>query len=265
MNKEPDESTTTFVVSMLSAEDRRAHIRQEFGKQCIPFAFFDALNGEQAQALALQMGLGIAPGALSAGELGCLMSHVCLWQQLVDSAQATMTIAEDDIFLGRDAKAFFTQRDWIPAPAAQKVVKLEKHQDPVALGWRSWPAHRRQLRLLCQDHWGTAAYVIGRDAAAQLLAQLRSAPIARPVDHLLFDDFRQAAPRQVLQLAPAVAIQEKVLQEKQMLGSDLETARTQRLAKREKPSLKRIWALAYWGKKWQKIQRKLLAKPLDFA
>lgn len=261
-------TTTVFVVSMPSAQARRAHMAQEFGRQGIPWVFFDALDGGQAKVLAAQMGLQMQDGALSPGELGCLISHVYLWQQLLDSGAPIMAIAEDDIFLGRDAKAFFTQHDWIPAPATQKIVKLEKHQDPVALGQRSWPANGRQLRLLRQDHWGTAAYVIGREAAAQLLAQLRSAPIARPVDHLMFDDFRQAAPAQVLQLVPAVAIQEKVLQDSALaLGNAIETDRAQRHAAlpQDKPRLSRILALAYWGRKWQKIQRRLLAKRLDFV
>jgi glycosyl transferase family 25 len=254
------------VISLPKAQDRRLHMQNALGAQSIPYVFFDALNGEQAQLQARRMGLQVAPEALSLGELGCLMSHVCLWQQLVDSTEQTMAIAEDDIFLGRDARVFFTQDEWIPAPAVQKIVKLEKHQDRIWLGRRSWPAGEgRQLRILRQDHWGAAAYVVGREAATQLLEQLRSAPIERPVDHLIFDDFRLVEPNQVFQLLPAVAIQDKVRQEKQILGSDLEVARSRRLAKREKPSLKRVWAFIYWSRKWGKIQCKVLAKRLDFV
>jgi glycosyl transferase family 25 len=255
---------------MPGAQDRRLHIRDVLGAQEIPWVFFDALDAVQASAMAARMGLQIKDGALSPGELGCLMSHVCLWQQLVESTEQTMAIAEDDIFLGRDAKVFFTQHDWIPAPATQKIVKLEKHEDPVALGRRSWPAHGRQLRLLRQDHWGTAAYVIGREAAAQLLVQLRSAPIARAVDHLIFDDFRLAAPRQVLQLLPAVAIQEKVLHDGIKLGNHIDAERVQHRAQfssnaiPENKGFSRLLTLIYWRKKWRKIERKNLLKQLDF-
>ena len=246
-----------FVISLPSALDRRQHIEEELGKHAIPFVFFDALNGEQALEAIQKHGLQIAPGALSAGELGCMMSHVEILAALVQSDAPTVTILEDDIFLGRDANFFLTQQDWIPSPAQDQIIKLEKFLNRRLLSWQSVQVGSRKLRLLLQDHYGTAGYIVGRNAATGLLAMLRATPLKRPIDHLIFDDFRVLRPKTMWQLNPALCIQEKVQNEICNLGNHLEQDRSYRHAIAAHSSEKtqrwrknlRFFLVRYWQKK----------------
>ena len=251
-------SLGVFVVSMPGATQRRAHMQAELGKQGIGFTFFDALNGEQAQQALNAWGLAVAPGALSPGELGCAFSHISLWRQLLESSAQSMVVLEDDVFLGQGAARFLQGSDWLPDPASQQLIKIEKYQDAVLLGQPQGAAlDGRRLHPLKSDHWGTAGYVLGREAARQLLALLAQQSLNQAIDHFMFDRYRQTAPQSVWQLNPAICIQEVVHAEKMGLGSDLAFARAQRMAAAKLPISRaarhlRLLSGAYWRAKFNK-------------
>ena len=251
-------SLGVFVVSMPGATQRRAHMQAELGKQGIDFTFFDALNGEQAQQALVKWGLQVAPGALSLGELGCALSHISLWRHLVASTASSMVVLEDDIFLGQGARRFLEAIDWLPHPASQQLIKIEKYQNAVLLGQAQGAAlDGRRLHQLKSDHWGTAGYVLGREVAHQLLALLLQQRLSQAIDHFMFDLYRQAVPQSVWQLNPAICIQEVVHTKKTGLGSDLEFARAQRIAAAQLPISRaahylRLLRGAYWQAKFNK-------------
>ncbi len=257
-NNTPDSITSNvYVISMPSAALRREHMRKELGAHGIAFHFFDPVYGEQVLRAIEQNGLSTVPNALTLGELGCLMSHVRLWQQLAQSDEETMTILEDDIFLGHDAAYWLTHADWIPSPPAHQLIKLEKHEAQVTQSRRSIAVHDRKLRLLRQTHFATGGYRIGRHAAAEMLALIKRTPIDQAVDHLLFCDYRLHRPQAVWQLNPAICVQEKSVPAAALqLGNHLEA---ERLAsahlKKAKPSRlarnMRFLSPMYWAGKVQ--------------
>lgn len=256
-------SLGVFVISLPAAYDRRAHMQQELSKQGISFSFFDALNGEQAQRFLSHSNLYIEKNALTLGEIGCASSHIALWQRLVKSPAETMVVLEDDIFLGQDARDFLLAVDWLPYPASAQLVKLEKYQDAVFLSRAKKSVNGRGLHLLMSDHWGTAGYVIGREVAQQMLNCLAAQPLARPIDHFMFDTYREMFPQAVWQLNPAICIQDIVHQKKIGLGSDLAAAREQRQAVVKKAAMDdrinfwvkqaRLLRPSYWQMKIRKI------------
>ena len=257
-NNTPDSITSNvYVISMPSAALRREHMRKELGAHGIAFHFFDALHGEQTLRALEQSGLSTVPNALTLGELGCLMSHVRLWQQLVQSDEETMTILEDDVFLGHDAAYWLTHADWIPSPLTHQLIKLEKHEVKVTQSRSSIAVHDRKLRLLRQKHFATGGYRIGRHAAAEVLALIKSAPIDQAVDHLLFCDYRLHRPQAVWQLNPAICVQEKCVPTAALqLGNHLEAERLAAHLKKAKPSHlarnMRFLNPSYWVGKVQK-------------
>ena len=102
-----------IVISLKTATARREHIVQEFGKQNIGFEFFDALTPNLARPLAEQMQLNIHDDFLSPGELACFMSHVSIWQKMVDEHIPHLAIFEDDVYLGKDAAELLNSAGWI--------------------------------------------------------------------------------------------------------------------------------------------------------
>jgi glycosyl transferase, family 25 len=90
-----------FVISLKTATARREHIQKEFGKQNIDFEFFDALTPDLAKPLAEKMALQVHEDFLTSGELACFMSHVSIWQKMVDEQIPHLAIFEDDVYLGK--------------------------------------------------------------------------------------------------------------------------------------------------------------------
>ena len=251
-----------FVISLSHAKARREHMSQELAKQDINFCFFDAISGYSAQEKINELGLSYLPSALSPGELGCAMSHISLWLKLIESQDEAMVVLEDDIFLGKDAAFFIKDCDWVVRPVADQLVKLEKYQDKILIGRANTQIKGRSLHPLLGDHWGTAGYLIGRGVALKMLAFLADHPLRQPIDHFMFDTYRQVYPRAVWQLNPAICIQEVVHQQKNGLGSDLAIERearqaTEILIDREVKSFwmkqARLFTIDYWRYKLKKV------------
>ena len=112
-----------IVISLKTATARREHIVQEFGKQNIGFEFFDALTPDLARPLAEKMQLHIQEDFLSPGELACFMSHVSIWQKMVDEQIPHLAIFEDDVYLGQNADYFLSNDTWIQSD--WQIIKLE--------------------------------------------------------------------------------------------------------------------------------------------
>lgn len=204
-----------YVISLKSAADRRQHIVHEFSKNNIKFNFFDAILPDEAVQLAAQLKLNIKDEFLSQIELACLMSHVALWNKVVDEDIPYITIFEDDVFLGEDAGKILNQRDWIPADLL--IIKLEHFYHKVVLSNKAYHIENtdRDIHELKGPNLGAAGYILSNEAAKKCLAYLK-ASIAIPVDHLIFDQWIKEGKLKVHQINPAVCIQELTL------GSDHE-------------------------------------------
>ncbi|NUG81734.1 glycosyltransferase family 25 protein, partial [Acinetobacter bereziniae] len=103
----------SFVISLTSAEDRRVHIKEQFGNKDIPFSFFDAIEPMQLDHQAQKIGLAIQQNNLSQNELACLYSHISLWKKAVDEKMQAIAIFEDDIYLSAGAELFLKDSNWL--------------------------------------------------------------------------------------------------------------------------------------------------------
>jgi glycosyl transferase family 25 len=69
------------------------------------------------------MQLNIQEDFLSPGELACFMSHVSIWQKMVDEQIPHLAIFEDDVYLGQNADYFLSSDTWIQSD--WQIIKLE--------------------------------------------------------------------------------------------------------------------------------------------
>ncbi|HDL5436071.1 TPA: glycosyltransferase family 25 protein, partial [Mannheimia haemolytica] len=60
-----------YVISLTSAQERRKHIEAEFGKQNIPFQFFDAITPDLIKEKAKAFNIDISNTNLTKGEIAC--------------------------------------------------------------------------------------------------------------------------------------------------------------------------------------------------
>lgn len=215
-----------YVISVRNSHTRREHIIQEFGKQNVSFEFFDAIIPEQVESLSKKININIDGVPLTKGELGCLFSHLSLWQKMIDENIEYMAIFEDDVHLGNNAHQFLTSCDWITQEF--KLIKLEMFYDTLMLG-KKYNIIGRKVCELKQANLGTAGYIIHKEMAKVLLEYTQNTfkKQAIPIDHIMFDIFLSNQTYKVYQLEPALCIQSDRLDKNTALGSDLEKGRTE--------------------------------------
>lgn len=236
----------SLVISLKTATERRQHIETQFGQQNIQYKFFDALTPDLAAPLAKEMQLNVNAEFLSAGELACFMSHVSIWQKMVDENIPYLAIFEDDVYLGEQATVLLNEDQWIQQD--WNIIKLEAFADKVFLSQKSIDIAegQRQIYQLKGKNLGTAGYVLSLQGAKAYLKYIQSVQLIA-LDQLMFNDYIRQGQLQVHQMNPALCIQEMMLypETKTVLSSDLLAERKQRMKK-------------YKKKGWAKIQVELL-------
>lgn len=226
-----------YVISLISAEKRRQHIKDQFSLQQIPFQFFDALIPSETLTAAIRQ---FCPNLetsnrLTNGEKACFMSHVALWQKCVDEDLPYMAIFEDDVYLGEDAETLLSNTHWLEERFADKavVIRLEASWIPAEHYYCSiiQPISNRSFLTLATVQHGTAAYIISKPAAQKLLQKCFTLleTELKPFDHILFETWLNQPEYFICQLSPALAIQADQYQQLTNLISQLQTERQVRL------------------------------------
>lgn len=171
----------SYIIHMRGDKNRQANARHLLAT--LPGArIADAVNGRDViNTVATAPGTQHSPRypfPLSAGELGCFLSHRQCWQRIVEGPQEYAFIAEDD--LGLDPVLWPEVLDLVHSHAsADTYIRIPaKHRErPV-----DEVARREHAKLFLPRVIGlqTVLQVVGRKAAARLLAA--SEPPDRPVD-----------------------------------------------------------------------------------
>lgn len=201
-----------FVISLPTATQRREHINQEFAKKNLDFTFLDALTPEPAGEFASQLGLRIDDTILTKGELACFMSHVYLWNKMIQENIPYMAIFEDDIYLGENIKEFLSDTLWLDSN--WHLIKVEEFTQKVALGpklkvFNSNPD--RAIFELKSKNLGTAGYILSLSGAKKLLDYIQSLDQLIALDHLMFEKLVKDKILSVCQMKPALCIQDVIL------------------------------------------------------
>ncbi|XWY21625.1 glycosyltransferase family 25 protein [Bisgaard Taxon 45] len=240
---------TNYVISLLSAKERRQHVINEFSKHQVPFQFFDAISpSSQLDALIQELIPNLNGTSLTGGEKGCLISHLALWHKCIQDSSPYVTIFEDDILLGRDARKFLGEDEWLFSLFNCDdifIIRLETFLQPTLCQTPPHPISYcgRDFLALKDEHLGTAGYIISLGAAKYLLEIFKNMESNNifPIDHLIFNRFLAGEELIVYQLSPALCIQELQLNENEsLLDSQLESERKNyRLA--EKVRKKKTW------------------------
>lgn len=218
-----------YVISLLTAKERRNHIIQEFGKQNIPFEFFDAITPDLIEEKAKEFGIDISSSPLTKGEIACALSHIALWHLAKEKELDYICIFEDDIYLGENAKCFLTEA-YINNDV--DIIKFETFSLDKQPKWQKKEKHflNRRFYTLTHRHVGMAGYLITKKGVRFILQELSKNKFIVPIDDILFDQLLQNKEYKVWQIIPAICIQDFVLNKTTKFESSLEKERDKRTA-----------------------------------
>lgn len=101
------------VISLASETKRRLHIENEFKKNDLNFCFFDAVTTADVPRLLKHFHLNQIPTELKPTELACLLSHLCVFEQCIQTNNDYVAIFEDDIHLGENVHTLLMGDAWL--------------------------------------------------------------------------------------------------------------------------------------------------------
>ena len=145
---------------------------------------------------------------LSAGEFGCLLSHVKCWEALIASNRDKALVCEDDIHFKMGAGELINS---LFNPEFPCLIHLETFLTSIVVRKKFISSHKHyRVFEMLSKHAGAASYVINRAAATLLLSVYLE--MRRPVDIELFDPQGRTIPHFLIyQVVPAPCIQDNVL------------------------------------------------------
>lgn len=243
-----------IVISLKTAKARREHIEKEFGKQNIGFEFFDAITPEKNRQYAEKLGLNLNLFDLKPTEISCFLSHISLWCYAEENNLEYIAIFEDDIYLGENADLFLNDFSWIPKDI--DVLKLEAFDDYIEVDKNIAlnTLDNREIYHLLSKHIGGAGYIISHKVTNKILMKLRKEKNIKPLDHYLFEDLILENSVNIVQILPALCIQDFIKNKAyKNFSSSLEEERRKRFN-----SLKVKLTFA------QKVKREILRLILQF-
>lgn len=120
---------------------------------------------------------------VTAGELACTLSHQLAWRRMLDAGLPYALFLEDDALLSKRLKVFLAACE--PMPPHIDVLRVETNLPRMRLG----PVEGRigdltDIRSIHSLDYGAAGYILTRNAARKLLAEL--CPLDVPVDITLY-------------------------------------------------------------------------------
>lgn len=181
-----------LLINLEQSTDRLARMKALFAQYEMTFERIDAVDGRKMSKQALDA--KVLPlerrkywlKDMTAGEIGCYLSHVKAWKRLVSSEHDWAFICEDDIAFAFDPCPYLMTTEWIPQGVG--LVQLGNHpaKTPVV--------REPELKMLDDGHrlmvvtqgaaGGTMGYMIHRRVAEAMLTL--SEQLKAPVDDMLF-------------------------------------------------------------------------------
>lgn len=176
-------SIPIHVLSLPTESARRHAVGLEFSRHGLAFEFVDAIDGRGPPdpRLAGHDSSSIHAGRfkrpLSPAELACALGHRAIWQRIAEGQAPVALVCEDDLRLTPACADFLRGVAARGEALAQVMVKLDS---PVRAGAAVGTLSGVALVLTRRLPPRTTGYLLGRGAAARLLARTRC--VCRPVD-----------------------------------------------------------------------------------
>lgn len=235
-----------FVISLHDAKERRNKIAVDLQALDLPFEIVDAIDGrvslpcKQEKLIDRPRTLAGLRRSMTNAEYACALSHLGIWQRILDRELPGAVILEDDAIVDQPFAKFLTARGYDEAP----MVLLD-HEKARVWNWAR-PAHIRQgiqLWRIVGNADRTTGYTLSSRGAAYLVAH--SLPLQRPADW----------PCDITPLKPLAVIPRSVERPEDETNSTIEASRNRLSSERRnrfktrKERLFRKFRSSWWRKK----------------
>jgi glycosyl transferase family 25 len=177
----------TLIVNLERSHDRRASITHRMTALGMPFervvaADGQALTGSQLARYSPRAAFARIGRDMHPNEIGCCLSHIGIWQDMVARGDDQVLVIEDDMLLDDDLPDIVRSLEWVPSDA--NIVNLSWDMaNPVGL------APISSQRFMCRfdrEVMRTGSYILRRRGAMRLLEN--AFPIRMPVDSYMGDE-----------------------------------------------------------------------------
>jgi glycosyl transferase, family 25 len=196
------------VISLAADAERRARMRAQLDRLGLPFRFLDGVDGramtekereQAAPARALRYW-----SHLTAGEIGCALSHLAAIRAIASGPHPYGVVFEDDVTIG---------------PGFPRFLKdLERDPPPFDMMWLSQSTEKKHRAIMRIGHLGgfelrarvfldytAAAAVYTQEAARRIAGTIKV--IEAPIDHMLWRNHCVPGLR-VIEVRPHIVLQD---------------------------------------------------------
>ncbi len=179
-----------FVISLLRSHERRAAIEKQMAHAGLSFTFWDAVDGkllgnDSLSKVDLNSAEVFCGHSLSLGEIGCALSHISLYEMLVNNNIDKAVVLEDDIHIHMHFKSVVEEA----LKKSRSEIIFIHHGKAKQWPWaRKLPEGYRLSRYLRPSKnsnrgiISTAGYILTLEGARKLLNC--AYPVRMPSDYL---------------------------------------------------------------------------------
>jgi glycosyl transferase family 25 len=176
-----------LVISLAVDAERRARMRAQLERRGLPFRFLDGVDGramtekEREQAAPLQARRYWSH--LTAGEIGCALSHLAAIQTIASGPHPFGIVFEDDVTIDPGFPQFLAVLERNPPPFDVMWLAQSPPKNHRAI-MRVGRLGDRQIRARVYLDYTAAAAIYTREAARRIADTMKV--IEAPIDHMLW-------------------------------------------------------------------------------
>jgi glycosyl transferase, family 25 len=176
-----------YVISLATDAERRARMRTQIERLGLQFQFQDGVDGramtENEREQAAPMRLRRYWSHLTAGEIGCALSHLAAIQKIASGPYPYGAVFEDDVTISPEFPQFFSVVERNPPPFDVMWLAHSKKKKYRAI-MRIGHLGGREIRARVFLDYTAAAAVYTREAARRIADTVKV--IEAPIDHMLW-------------------------------------------------------------------------------
>eukprot|EP00697_Spironema_sp_BW2_P006707 gnl/Spiro4/20814_TR10132_c0_g1_i1.p4 gnl/Spiro4/20814_TR10132_c0_g1~~gnl/Spiro4/20814_TR10132_c0_g1_i1.p4 ORF type:complete len:269 (+),score=-11.67 gnl/Spiro4/20814_TR10132_c0_g1_i1:3187-3993(+) len=165
-----------FVISLKSSTERRKRLDEHFKKMGLPFEFMDAVYGKDLNDIDIatycdMQAVKNAPNWLTRSAIGCALSHLNIYKEVIRRNLPYAVIFEDDVIINKDFKQ--QVEALLPKLKKNEVVSFfYQSWEPLKLVGNSTMEFYKDYKLYevadVMQPISAAAYLITQDACKTL-------------------------------------------------------------------------------------------------
>lgn len=173
----------TFVISLKRSNDRREYMQKILRYFPYQWEFFEAIDGQEIKNIDNvyneNKAIHLYGKGLKHGEIGCALSHLAIYQKMLDEDIGVALILEDDIIFAPNFSAVFSNlKDRELNNDIILLGQLDKELTRKFVGKKITDRHR--CYRIANSGYGTHAYLIDIEAAKKILDL--NFPVCMPAD-----------------------------------------------------------------------------------